>query len=174
MLDHLSLSGEYIMLLFAHAVKMGKKSVRYIEKLALSLVDRDITTYAELEEELARRELTESTLKEVRRLFGIGSRAFTAKEQQIVRNWCVTWNFGIDVITRAYEITANSTGDASFPYANAILSSWHDAGLCSAEEVDAYIEQQNAKRVSDKSADNSSSFDTDDFFEAALKRSYGN
>ena len=174
MLDHLSLSGEYILLLFAHAVKMGKRSVRYIEKLALSLADRDITTYAELEEELARMELTESTLVGVRRMFGIGRRAFTAKEQQMVRDWCVSWSFGLDVIGMAYEITANSTGDASLPYANKILSSWHDAGLRTAAEVDAYISKKNEERAAAKHAESqTSSFDTDDFFEAALKRSYG-
>lgn len=173
LLDHLSLTGEYILLLFAHAKKMGKDSVRYIERLAIDLVDRDITTYASLEEELSRTELTESTVGHVRTLFGLGSRALTKKEHKMVRDWCITWSFDSDVISKAYEITANSTGSASIPYANAILSNWHDAGLKTAEDVDAYIEASR-KDQSNRSADGKdSSFDTDDFFEAALKRSYG-
>ncbi len=180
LLDHLSLSEDYIMLLFAHAVKINKKSVRYIEKMALSYVDRDITKYSELEAELASAEAVEGRVHHVRSLFGIGARALTAKEKSMIKDWCVNWEFSDEIITKAYEITANATGDASLSYANAILENWHNAGLKTAEEVDAYSAEFDKKKKSvkhGKSKDSSaasfeSSFDTDDFFEAALRRSF--
>lgn len=180
LLDHLSLSGEYLLLLFAHAAKMEKKSVRYVEKMALGFVDRDITSYKELESELASIELAENTLKFIRKLFGIGRRVFTEKERNIVTNWCVNWSFGNDVIEKAYEITVNATGEASLNYANAILENWHNAGLKTAEEIYKYTEEYEKKKGTKKqknaksntSTPFDSSFDTDDFFEAALKRSY--
>ena len=178
MLDHLSLSGDYILLLFAHAAKIDKKSVRYVEKLALSFVDRDITRYTELEAELAALELTEDTLKFIRKLFGIGRRVFTEKERSMVKNWCVDFGYGREFIEKAYEITADSTGGASLSYANAILENWHNAGLKTLEEIDKFSEERNSKKVigtKDKSKHSNSfapSFDGDEFFESALKRSF--
>ncbi len=183
MLDHLSLSGDYILLLFAHAAKIEKKSVRYIEKLALSFVDRDITKYSELEAELANIELAENTVHHVRSLFGIGSRALTPKEKKMISTWCITWSFTDEIITKAYEITVNATGDASLSYANAVLENWYNAGLKTPEEIDSYSAEydktkKGASRYGKKgSAKNTfgpenSSFDTDDFFEAALRRSF--
>ena len=180
LLDHLSLSEDYIMLLFAHAVKIDKKSVRYIEKMALGFVDRDITKYSELEAELASAEAVESSIHHVRSLFGLGARALTAKEKSMIRDWCVTWGFSDEIITKAYEITANATGEASLSYANAILENWHNAGLRTTEEIDAYSAEfekkkkpgKNTKKKGSSATPFESSFDTDDFFEAALRRSY--
>ncbi|MCI9449624.1 MAG: DnaD domain protein [Clostridiales bacterium] len=173
MLDHLSLSGEYILLLFAHAKKIGKNSVRYIEQLAISFADRDITTYSALEEELSHIELTEDTLRFIRKIFGFGDRAFSRKEKDAVRNWCVKWGFEKDIIEKAYEITVNNIGKASVAYTNSILAKWYGEGLHTVAEIDAYLEK--SRSDSNKAADSSteSSFDTDEFFEAALRRSYG-
>ena len=44
--DYLALSPEYIMLLFAHAKKLGKKSVRYVETLAIRFFDEGATAYS--------------------------------------------------------------------------------------------------------------------------------
>ncbi len=181
LLDHLSLSGDYILLLFAHAAKIEKKSVRYIEKLALGFVDRDITSYSALEAELSKIEIANSMMGKIRTLFGIGSRAFSEKEKTMISKWCNEWNFSFEIIEKAYEITVNNTGDASLSYTNAILDNWHNANLTSADEIDSYI-TANPKNYDKGKAKHKkgvatplsvSSFDTDDFFEAALKRSYG-
>ena len=178
LLDHLSLSGEYVMLLFAHAAKIDKKSVRYVEKLALSFVDRDITRYTEFKAELSALELTEDTLKFIRKLFGIGRRVFTEKEKNMVKMWCVDFGFGNDIIEKAYEITANTTGGASLSYANKVLENWHNAELKTLDEIEKFSEEFNSKKTSpakDKLKASSSfapSFDSDEFFESALKRSF--
>lgn len=170
MLDHLSLSGDYILLLFAHAASIGKKSVRYIEQMAIGLFDRGITEYAELEAELSAVKQCRETEGFVRKIFGIGSRSLTAKEEKFIRSWSTKLHYGEDIIRRAYEITVNNTKEASMDYANAVLENWYAANLTTLEEINASIDARNAEKKKDR-ADNSS-FDTDDFFEAALKRSY--
>ena len=172
LLDHLALSGDYILLLFAHAAEIGKRSVRYIEKLALSFFDRGITEYAELEEELAARAKSAETEKIVRKIFGIGRRALTEKEERFIRNWTVKYGYGEDIITRAYEITVNNTKDASMDYANAVLENWYKASLTTLEAVDESIAARKAEKKPAEAKGTLSSFDTDDFFDAALKRSY--
>lgn len=178
LMDHLSLNIDYILLLFAHAEKVGKKSVRYVEKLAIDLTDRDVIEYGALAEELAKLEATEDGISFVRKLYGIGRRTLSEKEKKMIRLWYTDWNFENEIIKRAYEITVNNTSEASLPYSNAILESWHKAGLSTLAEIDECLEKQKAdkpskKQKNGKSDNGSSSFDTDDFFEAALKRSYG-
>ena len=180
MLDYLKLEPEYIMLLFAHCEKMNKKSIRYVEKLAISFVDRDITKYSELESELESIELTESAMRRVRKLFGVGNRSFTPKEKAMITDWCVTWSFSSEMIEKAYEITADSTGEASLKYANAVLENWFNEGVTTVEQVNARAEEfeknrkpvQKAKtKQGGASTPFKPSFD-DDFFEAAVRRSY--
>ncbi|MBQ3900805.1 MAG: DnaD domain protein [Clostridia bacterium] len=176
LMDHLGLSEDYIGLLFAHAAKKDRRSVRYVEKLAIDLFDKGITEYSALVEELQSMEEADSRESMVRRIFGLGKRSLTGKEKGFVNNWCVEWNYGEDVIGIAYEITVANTNEASMPYANAILEKWHGKGLKTAAEVEKFVEDEKKKKSGggkkgDKGA--ASSFDTDDFFEKALTRSYG-
>ena len=177
LMDHLGLSEDYIVLLFAHAAKKDRRSVRYVEKLAIDLFDKGITEYSALVEELQSMEEAESRESVVRRIFGLGKRSLTKKEKEFVNNWCVTWNFGEDIIRQAYEITVANTNEAAMPYANAILEKWNKNGLKTAEEVEKFLEEDKKKKTGGKKKnekDSRSSFDTDDFFEMALRRSYGN
>lgn len=174
LIDHLSLDPEYIMLLVAHAKERDQRSVRYVEKLAFEMFDNGVTTYSALVEEMTALEAAESFEGSVRKIFGLGKRALTKKEKTMIKTWCGEWGYGEDVVAEAYEITVTNTNEASLPYANAILEKWHSLGLKTVEEARAYQAEhatgkKNKKGSGSKAA---SSFDTDDFFEAALKRSY--
>ena len=175
LLDHLSIDPEYVMLLVAHAKERDKCSVRYVETLAFSFFDNGITTYSALVEEMAAVEAAESFEGTVRKIFGLGNRALTKKEKTLIKTWCSDWGYGKEMVTEAYEITVNSTNKPSLPYANAILEKWHSLGFKTVEEARQY-QQENASDAKKKKAGSksASSFDTDDFFEAALKRSYEN
>ena len=104
----------------------------------------------------------------LRDLFGIGKRALIKKEKDAFFRWVSEWEMPLDVITRAYEITVSSTGEPSVPYTNAILEKWHVQGLTTLEAVEA----AEAERAASAGKNTMGNFDTDDFFEAALKRSY--
>lgn len=178
--DHLALDAEYILTLLSYCVRKGKKSLRYLEKTALDLTDRGVDTPAALDLCLKQRELTDSLEGKLRTLFGMKERALSKKEKDCFSRWCGEWQFGFDGIQRAYELTVNATGQASVPYADAILSKWHAAGCHTAEEIDAYDKGDTRKKSRDSAggkggksgADGNSSFDIDDFFEAALRRRY--
>ena len=102
----------------------------------------------------------------------MGRRALTEKEAQFIRNWSVKFGYGQDIITRAYEITVNNTKGASMDYANAVMENWYKSGLTTLEAVDESLAARKAEKKSADAKNSVSSFDTDDFFEAALKRSY--
>ncbi|MBE6616331.1 MAG: DnaD domain protein [Ruminococcaceae bacterium] len=168
LVDHLSLSNDYIMLLCSHACSMDKKSVRYVEKLALNFFDNNILTYSELEAELRSIEKRASVENYVRNLFGIGKRALIKKEKEYVSKWTDSYNFSNEMIELAYEITVAKTNEPKLSYANAILENWYAAGYKTTSDVKAAEEEWSKNKA--KSID--SSFSTDDFYEAALMRSY--
>ncbi len=168
--DHLDVSGEYLLLVLAHCVTMGKRSMRYVETVALSLYDEGITDTAMLEERLKQREQLAAAEGKIRTMFGIGSRALTSKEKKHIESWLSVMHFDLDVITHAYEITVTSTEKPTIPYANAILERWAAEGLHTLAEIEA----ADAKRTAQgKPTTAGNSFDTTDFFGDALKRSFG-
>jgi len=170
MMDYLSLNEEYILLLCAHCAKRNKKSLRYIEKLAISLHDEGIVTYDALEIHLKKRDMAYTAAAQLRKLFGIGKRALIKKEEKAFFSWTAEWEMPMDVITLAYEITVARTGEANISYTNAILEKWNAQGLRTLDDVNAAEE----KRKNSPGGVSGSSFDTEDFFTSALKRSYEN
>ena len=168
LLDYLSLDPEYILLLFAHSAKRGMKSLRYIEKMAITLHDAGIVTYDQLDLHLKKADRVGQVEYALRDLFGIGKRALIKREREAFFRWVAEWEMPLDVITRAYEITVGSTKEPSVPYTNAILEKWHAKGLTTLEAV----EEEEAQRTPSSGKSAMGNFDTDDFFEAALRRSY--
>ena len=167
LIDYLGLEHEYIILLMHYCAEIDKRSMRYLEKVAISCLDDGITDPEDLQEELHRREEKKSVEGKIRSLFGIGSRSFTKKEKACVTAWRESYGYDIGIITKAYEITVNSTGKASIPYANAIIEKWYSENLTTIEEIEEYLNKRKAEQ-----GEGSSSFDVDDFFDAALKRTY--
>ena len=156
-------------MILAHCKRIGKVNLRSIEKYAFSLVDRGIVEPAALEEEFKLLEMLHSFEGEVRKMFGMKSRALTAKENKMLRAW-VSYGYGIDVVQKAYEMTVNAINEPSLPYANSILERWNSEGYRTLAEIEA---AENATKQEKEGATTlGKSFDAEDFFEAALKRSF--
>ena len=168
LVDYLELDCEYIMMLLSYCVSLGKKTLHYAEKLAFALYDAGITTEEQLSDELRRRELASDAEGKIRVLFGVGERAFTTKEKKFISSWINDMNYSIEIIEKAYEVTADATGKGSFPYANTVLERWNAAGLSTLEEIEASYKKSGSEGPA------VGSFDTDSFFEAAVRRSLGN
>ncbi len=167
--DYLALSPEYIMLLFAHAKKLGKKSVRYVETLAIKFFNEGVTDYKDLEERLRSIEKLDTAEQFVRNLFGLRSRALIPKEKAMVEKWVMTMHYDRAVLQKAYEVTITNTGKPSISYANGVLENWYKAGLANVAEIEASMAEY--QKAHEKAVP-ATSFDTDDFFSAALRRSY--
>lgn len=166
--DYFGLDNEYILLLLAHCKRIDIKSLREVERYTSRLVDKGITDAAALEEYVKCNEMRRTIEGKIRTMFGLGSRAFTAKEETMINNWA-SYGYGVDIIRRAYDITVGTTKEASIPYANSILKCWHSEGLNTAAQIDAKLDAEREKKGQ---AVMTGSFDTDDFFEAALNRSF--
>lgn len=174
MSDYLRLEHEHILMLFSYCCARDKRSVAYVEKMAYSLYNEGITTVAALDAYLREREIRESVSGKLRKLFGIGDRAFSRKENNYIKTWVTDWNFGYEMIELGYEITVNNTKEFSIDYLNKVLSNWHDEGYTTTDAVEVALAAYKRKKEDSGSGKTSDkgSFDTNDFFEKALKRSY--
>ena len=101
-------------------------------------------------------------------MFGMGGRALTTKEKKYIASWIEKMNFSIEMIRLAYDKTVDVTHEPSCAYANGILERWYADGIDTPEKV----KDADERRSADKAMSTGSSFDNDDFFEAALRRSY--
>ena len=163
--SYFKFSDEYILLLLEHCVDIEKASWAYIRKTAACLYDEGISSYSKLEAHFSARRNKRSLEYKIRKLFGIGDREFTKTEKSHIEKW-IELKTPIDIITKAYEITVEKTGKVSYSYMAKILDNWHLAGIKTVEDVEKSLTEYKQKQKISMST-----FDTDDFFEAALKRS---
>lgn len=172
LLDYLRLTPEYVMILCSYLGGIGKNSVRYVEKTAIGYFDRGIadekalTAYIECEEAVSRSE------GQLRQMFGIGDRALTKKEKTLFTRWCGELRIPLDMVSLAYEIAVNNTGKASVAYTGGILDRWYNSGCRTAADVKALSADKPASVKKTDGAPDKGSFNTDEFFEAAIERSY--
>ena len=172
MLDYLGMSEECILLLLAHCKRIGKSNLRSIEKYAYTMVDKGINDVEAMEAEISTLEAMHTFEGEVRALFGMKSRALTSKESKMLSAW-LSFGYDINIVRMAYEITVNATGEPSVAYTNAILEKWNANAWKTADEIEAGMNAEREKREGNANKKElGNSFDTDDFFEAALQRGF--
>lgn len=167
MIDYIGFDGECVLLLLSYYAKQ-KKTLRYIEKAALAFYDEGITSAKELQQKLAAMERREAAEGQIRAMFGMNNRALTTKEKKYISSWVEKMNFSVEMIRLAYDKTVDITHEPSPAYANGILERWYADGIDTPEKVAAADE----KREEGKRGQVERSFDSNDFFEAALRRSY--
>ena len=167
LVDYFALGWDYVLELVEYCAKIGKHSVHYVEKTAISFMNDGIDTVDALKAKISELEVIYSNENIVRRLFGMKARALTAKEKKCIGQWFGKFGYGEEIITKAYEMTVSAINEPSVAYANAIIERWFSEGFKTVEEIDKAVAER-----AEANASTDGSFDTDDFFEAALQRSY--
>ena len=171
MIDYIGFDEECVLLLLSHYAKgEPKRPIRYIEKAALAFYDEGISDAATLGARLTAIESAKQIEGQIKAMFGMSGRSLTTKEKKYISAWTEKMGFGIEMIRLAYDITVDKTHEPAPAYANAILERWYANGVDTPEKV-AQLEEKKAEK---KATEVGRSFEEDDFFEAALKRTYGN
>lgn len=109
-------------------------SLRVIEKEAYAWAERGIDTMEEAAAFIQAQNIYHSRLSALMRILQIRGRALTGPEEKYAKAWL---EMGLDeeLIALAYERTCLNTGGLSWAYMNKILTRWHQAGICTAEDV---------------------------------------
>ena len=164
--DYVGLPPEVVSGIAAYCVSLGKSSMQYLMKTALSMYEKDgVDSYEKLEKHLAHLEQIHTGVEQVRRLCGFGTRELTAKESGMLNNWFGEWDLRMDLVRLAYEKTVDALGKVSLSYMNSILKRWYENGLTTPEDVET-----RDRKSEDKSA--AGYTDSEEFFKAALKAGF--
>lgn len=141
--EELHFSADLIEYLIEYCVSKGSKSIRYIEKVALAWHEAQITTV-----EMAKQESTtySKNYYTVLKALGISSRNPVDAEIETINRWLNTFGFTLEIITEACGRTIAQTGKPSFPYADGILTSWHQKGVRSLSDIDKLDKQHKQEK----------------------------
>ena len=115
--------------------KIGRNpSLRTIEKEAYSWAEQGIDTLEEAAAYIHSRNVRNSRISQLMRILQIHGRALTQAEEKYASGW-LEMDFEDGVIQLAYEKTCLNTGGLNWNYMNKILSSWHESGFKTVEQI---------------------------------------
>ena len=130
--DSLDFSIELIDYLFEYCVEHNKKSINYIEKVALSWASKNIHTIAEAKEETSNHT---DYVYQIMKAFGLSNREPAQHEKAMIAKWADTYCFDTDMIIEACNRTIKAIHQPSFEYADTILANWKNSNVSSLEDV---------------------------------------
>ncbi|MEG1887600.1 MAG: DnaD domain protein, partial [Oscillospiraceae bacterium] len=65
----------------------------------------------------------------------IERRSPSPKELQLAHQWVSDWQYGRDILRRAYEECVDAISKFSMPYVKKILDGWHKSGVKTIEDL---------------------------------------
>ena len=130
--DELHMSADLIEYLVEYCVSRGRKSMRYIETVALAWT-RDGVTTVEMARDASSR--FSKDYYTILKAMGISGRNPVENEISYIDTWRKTYGFDLELIQEACSRTVLSTGQPSFQYADSILTDWKKAGVKTLADV---------------------------------------
>ncbi len=124
-----------ILMLLRLAKKQDKVNVRFIESTAIDWIDSGVETIADAEAKMSEALLYDQCWKLVCTAFGINKRKPSKKESELSYLWVNEWKYDRAILSKAYEICVDSTGEFSIPYIKAVLEKWHQSGVKKVEDI---------------------------------------
>ncbi|MDK2902938.1 MAG: hypothetical protein PWQ93_857 [Clostridiales bacterium] len=150
--DWLGLPVEVIIMLLEHCRCLGKRNIRYIEKVAVEWAQNGIDSIEKAEQHLRRFEKRNIEHKKVCEQLGIYGNP-TKRQAEYMDKWLYEWNMPLDVVLLACDQTVN-TREPSFAYIDAILERWRNEGVCTVDDaekaIQRFIESKKAKTSGNK------------------------
>ena len=144
--DELHMSADLIEYLVEYCVSRGRKSMRYIETVALAWT-RDGVTTVEMASDAS--SLFSKDYYTILKAMGISGRNPVENEISYIDTWRKTYGFDLELIQEACSRTVLSTGQPSFQYADKILSGWKKKNVHTLEDV-RLLDAEHKKRQLEK------------------------
>ena len=127
--DRLGFSPDVIAMLLEYCASMGKRSMRYIEKVAITWQENNITTIDTAQAYISRMNENNDYINSLKKLFGITDRGLSKTERLYIESWRDELDMSGDMAALAYEYCIMAIGKLSFPYINTILKRWAEQGI---------------------------------------------
>ena len=130
--DELKMSADLIEYLVEYCVSRGRKSIRYIDTVALAWFRDGVTTVEMAREASSRFSRDYYTILKA---MGISGRNPVENEISYIDTWRKTYGFDLELIQEACSRTVLTTGQPSFQYADKILSGWKKKNVHTLEDI---------------------------------------
>lgn len=140
--NDLKLPADLIDYLIEYCVERGKCKMRYIETVAVSWANDNVTTVHKAKCRATRYDKTVYTI-----LNALGrSEAPTETEAAYINRWCKEYAFHLDVILEACKKTVLATQSNRFQYTEGILTKWRAAGIHTLNDIAKEEERFNKEK----------------------------
>ena len=126
MYDSLGFSAELIEYLIEYCVNNKKKSMRYMETVALAWAENGITTVDEAKENIG---MYRKEIYDILKALGLSGRNPVEPEMVFIKKWIDEYGFDTPIIIEACNRTMKSTHKSSFEYTDTILRSWKQSNV---------------------------------------------
>ena len=170
LVDQYGFEEEAVLAILAYVLRLGKKGVKYAEKIAIGLYDDGYTTAVDVVNRINSIEQAKETVYKIKTMFGFGARELTKTEKEMFTRWTQTYGYDTDIVRIAYDITINAIQKPVPKYADKIIEKWYSEGLRTLADVEAF--ESKKKDMPKDNGEVQKSYEIDDFFDAALKRSF--
>lgn len=130
-----SFPSELILLLVEYCASKGKSDYRYIEKVALTWHDMNITTMAQAQNYIKQTEDKWVKIRKILSYLGIKNNDLMKPQEEMIDKWLTTYNFDLDVIKKACNICADRLNRADFKYIDGILTNWFNNNIKTLDDI---------------------------------------
>lgn len=134
--DELGFSPEVITMLLEYCVSLGKRNMKYIEKVALTWHENNIKTMDQAQSYITNASSRNTYVATLSKLFGITERKFSKSEYAYIERWRDKFKMSTDMVSLAYDYCVLSANKLSFPYINTILERWAEQGIRTIAEAE--------------------------------------
>lgn len=145
--ETLHMSTDLIEYLIEYCVENGHKSMHYIQKVALSWHEQNIST---VEDAKSSTILYNKNCYSILNAYGIKGRAPASSEISYIKKWNEEYGFTLDIILEACNRTMNTIHQPSFEYTDSILKNWFVKNVRSLKDVAAldanYLKEKEHKK----------------------------
>jgi len=152
-LDELHFAPELIMALLEYCVSIGKRDMRYIEKVAIGWHEKGINTVTAADEYINAEKERRRFSSELKSIFGITDRRLSKTEEALIAKWHDEFGMSAEMIALAYEYCVIATNKLSFPYMDGIIQNWRAKEITTVEAAEKDHEehkQRGGKKYNDR------------------------
>ncbi|MBQ4159644.1 MAG: DnaD domain protein [Clostridia bacterium] len=173
MYDWLGLPADVILKLLEYCAENGKRSMAYIEKVAISWSKEGIVTLEAAERHLESEAKKKSFIYKAKKIFGIDNRNFTTREENFLHTW---QQMGISdkLLAFGFDYTVDCTGKLSFAYLDKVLRAWREAGVQTPAQalkfIDAYRQSKTAPKKAEQTEKKQSIYNTEKYDYEEIRR----
>lgn len=147
--DSLHFSKDLILHLYEYCCSLGKTNVKYVQAIAISWAEQNITTPEQAQEHSANYNAVHTAISKALAL----GRPLARIECEFVKRWHESWQMDLAVILEACNRTMLAIQKADFKYIEGILNNWHQKEVHTLQDVQV-CDEAHSRRKAEKAKEN--------------------